>query len=116
MCRASQQGSSWLTSWARPDRPGGGTSEHASGPDPIEPTKAPVTAEHVRRFGPAALIAIVAILFVFQNTDRVKFEFLWLDFEWPMWIMLVVFGCVGAAILYGLQRRQRRRSRRSDDE
>jgi hypothetical protein len=34
------------------------------------------TADQVRRFGPAAVIGLAAILFVFQNTNSVKFEFL----------------------------------------
>lgn len=69
--------------------------------------------DQARRFGPPAIIAVVALLFVLQNTEDVKFEFLWFDFVWPMWAMLVVFAGVGAVVFYGLQRRRRRR--RDDD-
>jgi uncharacterized integral membrane protein len=72
------------------------------------------TADQVRRFGPPAVIAVVALLFVLQNTETVKFEFLWFDFEMPMWVMLVVFACVGAIVFYGVQRR-RRKQREHDD-
>jgi uncharacterized integral membrane protein len=76
----------------------------------------PSTAAQVRRFGPAAVIAIVALLFVLQNTESTTFEFLWFDFEMPKWVMLVVFAGVGAVVLYGLQlRRRRRRKSESTD-
>ena len=51
----------------------------------------PTTIDQVRRFGPPALIALVALLFVVQNTDSVPFSFLWFEFVWPLWIMLLVF-------------------------
>ncbi len=69
----------------------------------------PSTTDQVRRFGPAAVVVFVALLFVLQNTDRVTFEFLWFNFEMPMWVMLVAFAGVGAVVLYGVQRRLRRR-------
>jgi len=88
----------------------------ASGAEPNETSA--ITGDQVRRFGPPAIIAIAALLFVVQNTEQVKFEFLWFDFEWPMWIMLVVFALVGATVFYGVARRRRRRRRRleADDE
>lgn len=73
-----------------------------------------ISAEHIRRFGPGALIAVIALLFVAQNTDSVKFEFLWFDFEWPLWIMLVIFMAAGAAIFYFGVRKWRRRQALND--
>jgi hypothetical protein len=67
------------------------------------------TTEQVRRFGPPAVIALAALLFVLQNTNSTKFEFLWFDFSMPLWVMLLVFAGVGAIVFYGVQRRQRRR-------
>jgi uncharacterized integral membrane protein len=67
------------------------------------------TAEQLRRFGPPAVLGVLALLFVFQNTDTVSFEFLWLTFEWPLWIMLLVFAAVGAVVFWGAARRRRSR-------
>jgi hypothetical protein len=69
----------------------------------------PITSEQVRRFGPPALVGVLALLFVFQNTGRVSFRFLWLTFEWPLWIMLLVFALVGAVVFWGVARRRRSR-------
>lgn len=68
------------------------------------------TTDQVRRFGPPAIIGLVALLFVLQNTSSTKFEFLWFDFSMPLWVMLVIFAGVGAIVLYGVQRRRRKRS------
>ena len=43
----------------------------------------------------AAIISIVALLFVLQNTESVRFNFLWFDFRWPLWAMLLVFMAIG---------------------
>jgi uncharacterized integral membrane protein len=67
------------------------------------------TVDQVRRFGPPAILGLVATLFVFQNTESVAFNFLWFDFNAPLWLMLVVFAVVGAIVFMGLQRRRRRR-------
>lgn len=77
----------------------------------------PSAADQIRRVGPPALIAIAALLFIVQNTESVRFEFLWFDFEWPLWIMLLVFTAVGATVAYGIGRRLRaRRERRRFDD
>ena len=68
-----------------------------------------VTLEKARRFGIPAVIGLVAILFVSQNTQDTTFEFLWFDFTTPLFIMLVAFAVVGAVVLWGVQRRVRRR-------
>ena len=69
----------------------------------------PSTTDQVRRVGPPALAALIALLFIVQNTESVTFKFLWLEFRWPLWIMLVVFMAVGAVISYGVARRRRAR-------
>jgi uncharacterized integral membrane protein len=74
----------------------------------------PSPTDQVRRFGPPALVAVVALLFVLQNTESVTFHFLWFEFRWPLWIMLLVFMVVGAVVFYGAARR--RRARKSRDE
>lgn len=73
----------------------------------------PSGVDHVRRFGPPALIIAAALVFVFQNTDDTTFDFLWFNFSAPLWVMLVVFMLVGAIAFWGLARR--RRSRKNAD-
>lgn len=67
----------------------------------------------LRRFGPPGVLALAALLFVLQNTNSSTFNFLWFEFEWPLWVMLVVFAAVGAVVFWFLARR--RRKRRSPD-
>jgi uncharacterized integral membrane protein len=71
----------------------------------------PSTSDNLRRFGPAAIIAVVALLFILQNTESVRFNFLWFDFRWPLWAMLLVFMAIGALMAWGVDRRRTRRSR-----
>jgi len=75
----------------------------------------PSTADQIRRIGPPALVALAALLFILQNTESARFEFLWFDFEWPLWIMLLVFMGAGAAVAYGIARRIRSRRDRARD-
>ena len=76
----------------------------------------PTTIYQVRRFGPPALIALIALLFVVQNTDSVPFSFLWFEFDWPLWIMLLVFTAIGAVVALGVARHRRTRKARRDAE
>ena len=41
----------------------------------------------------AAIITVVALVFIFQNDSSGHFHFLWFDFQAPVWVwLLVVFG------------------------
>lgn len=71
----------------------------------------PSTSDNLRRFGPAAIITVVALLFILQNTESVRFNLLWFDFGWPLWAMLLVFMGIGALMAWGVDRRRARRSR-----
>lgn len=73
----------------------------------------PTAIDHLRRFGFPALIAVVALLFIVQNTRTASFAFLWFDFRWPLWIMLLVFMSLGAGIAYAISRRRRFRKARA---
>lgn len=74
----------------------------------------PTAWDNVRRFGPPGLLAVVAFLFIVQNTESTHFRFLWFDFEWPLWIMLVASMIIGAAIAALIAWRVKvRRSRRA---
>jgi uncharacterized integral membrane protein len=46
------------------------------------------------------ILALAALAFVFQNTERISFQFLFFDFRWPLWIFLLVFFLLG--VLTGL--------------
>jgi uncharacterized integral membrane protein len=64
----------------------------------------------VRRYWLPVVLIVVGVLFVVQNTARTQFNFLWFEFDWPLWIMLVVFAAIGAVIAWavGLRRRARK--------
>lgn len=64
----------------------------------------------IRTYGPPGLVVLAAALFVFQNTNSVTFDFLTLSFSASLWLMLVVFGLVGAAVGWWITRRRRKRS------
>ena len=68
--------------------------------------------------GAIALIvgAAVLLIFVFQNTEDVKFDFLFLGFTWPMWLYTIVVAVFGALVWFGLgvvRRHRRRKERRA---
>lgn len=67
--------------------------------------------DNARRFGVPAIATLIGLLFVFQNTQDITFEFLWFDFTAPLWTMLVAFAAIGAVMLWGAQRRIARRGR-----
>jgi uncharacterized integral membrane protein len=59
----------------------------------------------------------VLLLFVFQNTEDVRFDFLWFHFTWPLWLYTIVVAAVGAFAWFGLgvlRRHRRRVARRAN--
>ena len=56
------------------------------------------------------------VIFVVQNTQDVRFNFLFLDFTWPLWLYTIVVALFGAVVWFGLGvlRRHRRRTARRD--
>jgi len=69
-------------------------------------------AENLKRFGPVGILAVVALLFILQNTDKAHFEFLWYDLDWPMWVMLALTLVIGFFIGWFTHLRRIRRRRR----
>jgi uncharacterized integral membrane protein len=59
----------------------------------------------------------VLVVFIVQNTQDVRFHFLFLDFTWPLWIYTIVVALFGALVWFGLgvMRRHRRRKERRDN-
>jgi uncharacterized integral membrane protein len=69
--------------------------------------------------GAIASIGGLALLIVFmlQNTDDVNVSFLFWDFSWPIWLVILVSALVGALVWFGLgvvRRHNRRKERRND--
>ena len=63
--------------------------------------------------GAIATLAGVGVLLIFivQNTEDVRFDFLSVSFTWPLWLYTIVTALFGALVWFGLgvMRRQRRR-------
>jgi uncharacterized integral membrane protein len=69
--------------------------------------------DQLKKYWPAAVITIAALLFIVQNTEQVDLEFLWFSFQWPLWIMLLIFAGVGAVVFWAVQRRRAARAKRT---
>jgi len=59
----------------------------------------------------------VLVIFIVQNTEDVRFDFLWITFTWPLWLYTILVALVGALVWFGLgvMRRHNRRKERRDD-
>jgi uncharacterized integral membrane protein len=71
-----------------------------------------LTGGAIASIGGLGLLAI----FMIQNRDRVKLDFLVWDFTWPLWLLTLVSAVVGAFVWFGLGvlRRHRRRVARRE--
>jgi uncharacterized integral membrane protein len=66
----------------------------------------------------ASLTGVGALLiFIVQNTEDVRFDFLFLNFTWPLWLYTIVTALFGALVWFGLgvMRRHRRREGRREE-
>lgn len=74
-----------------------------------------------RKLGAGAIASLtgvaVLVIFIVQNTQDVRFDFLWLNFTWPLWLYTIVTALFGALVWFGLgvMRRHRRRKERRED-
>ena len=74
-----------------------------------------------RRLGAGAIATIAAggvlLVFIIQNREDVKFDFLAWSFTWPLWLYTIVVAVFGALVWLGLGmiRRHRRRVERRQD-
>jgi uncharacterized integral membrane protein len=69
--------------------------------------------------GAIASLAGIGVLAVFmgQNTDDVTVKFLFWEFTWPVWLLVLVCALFGALVWFGLgvlRRHRRRVERRAD--
>src|SRR5215208_7523288 len=46
----------------------------------------------------------VLLIFIFQNTDRVRFQFLVWTFTWPLWWYTIITALLGAPLWFGFNR------------
>jgi uncharacterized integral membrane protein len=74
-----------------------------------------------RRLGGGAIASLtgVALLLIFmvQNTESVRLDFLFWHFTWPLWLLTVASAVLGALVWFGVgvMRRHRRRKERRED-
>ena len=77
--------------------------------------------EEGRRLGGGAIASLsglaVLVIFVIQNTQDIRFDFLFISFTWPLWLYTIVVALFGALVWFGLGvvRRHRRRKQRRED-
>jgi uncharacterized integral membrane protein len=74
-----------------------------------------------RRLGGGAIASLVGVglllIFMLQNTDSVRLEFLVWSFTWPLWLLTMASAVLGALVWFGfgvIRRHQRRKERRQD--
>ncbi len=62
----------------------------------------------------AAIILILAVVFIFQNTDTSDVSFLWLDLSAPTWVWFFILFLVGVAVgWFGHMLRLRRQAKKA---
>ena len=80
----------------------------------------PEEREGRRLLGAGALASLIGggalLVFILQNRNDVRFDFLWLSFTWPLWLYTIVTAVFGAILWIGLGvlRRHRRRKERRE--
>jgi uncharacterized integral membrane protein len=73
-----------------------------------------------RQLGGGAIASFVGLgvllIFIVQNTEDVRFDFLFWHFTWPLWLYTIVTALFGALVWLGLgvMRRHRRRKERRE--
>ena len=74
-----------------------------------------------RRLGGGAIASLVGVgllvVFMLQNTESVRLDFLFWHFAWPLWLLTLAAALLGALVWFGLgvMRRHRRRKERRHD-
>ena len=74
-----------------------------------------------RRLGGGAFASLAGgallVIFMFQNTEDVRLDFLFWHFTWPLWLVTMASAVLGALVWFGVgvMRRHRRRKERRQD-
>ena len=84
-----------------------------------EPDSAPPGRSSSRLSGGAiaSLVGVgLLLVFVFQNTEKIRLHFLVWHFDWPLWFYTILTAVFGAVVWFGLgvMRRHRRRKERRE--
>jgi uncharacterized integral membrane protein len=73
-----------------------------------------------RRLGGGAIASLtglaVLLIFIIQNRVRIKIDFLFWSFIWPLWLYTIVIALFGALVWFGLGVIRRHRSRKERRE
>jgi uncharacterized integral membrane protein len=80
-------------------------------PDSPSPQRGRLTAGVIASSGGLALL----VIFIAQNTEKIRFHFLVWTFSWPLWLYTIITAVFGAIAWLGLgviRRHRRRRERR----
>ena len=82
------------------------------------PSDSPRPPAEGRRLGGGAIASLTGVgllvIFMIQNTERVRLDFLFWHFTWPLWLLTMASAILGALVWFGLgvMRRHRRRKER----
>jgi uncharacterized integral membrane protein len=72
------------------------------------------------RLGGGAIASLIGVglllIFIIQNTEKIRLHFLVWHFSWPLWLYTIVIAVFGALLWFGLgvMRRHRRRKERRE--
>jgi len=73
------------------------------------------------RMGAGAIASLsgvgLLVIFMLQNRDDAQVDFLFWNFTWPLWLLILVSAVAGALVWLGLgvmRRHRRRKERRAD--
>ena len=72
------------------------------------------------RLGGGAIASLIGVglllIFIIQNTEKIRLHFLVWYFSWPLWFYTIVTAVFGALVWFGLgvMRRHRRRKERRE--
>ena len=85
---------------------------------PSDSTRPPAQGRRLSGGAIASLSGVaLLVIFMIQNTQRVRLDFLFWTFTWPLWLLTIVSAVLGALVWLGLgaiRRHRRRKERRQD--
>ena len=85
---------------------------------PSDSTRPPAQGRRLSGGAIASLTGLgLLVIFMIQNTQRVRLDFLFWTFTWPLWLLTIVSAVLGALVWLGLgaiRRHRRRKERRQD--
>ena len=87
---------------------------------PSDSTRPPPDGRRLSGGAVASLSGVgLLLIFMIQNTQRVRVDFLFWTFTWPLWLLTMASALLGAIVWLGLgvmrrhrRRKERRRARR----